>query len=78
VLRLARGGASPAQAGVVRLDVAAPDGTPRPRYGGTLALRGPATWALPLAANDPAGTWQVTATDILSGASERILVPVGE
>jgi hypothetical protein len=76
-LRLALAGATPAEATAVRVEVTAPDGTAMPRYGGTAILRGgPATWRLPLAANDPAGLWQIRATDMMSGASDRIVLPV--
>ena len=61
----------------IELEVIAPDGTKMPRYGGNAILRaGPATWRLPLAASDPAGPWQVKVTDILSGATDRIVLPV--
>lgn len=74
-VRVALGGPSPAEATALRLEAVAPDGTPR--HARTVLLRGAAaTWALPLAASDPAGLWQVRATDMLSGGSDRIAVPV--
>ncbi len=76
-LRLGLSGATPAEATALRVEVTAPDGTAMPRYGGNVVLRGgPATWRLPLAANDPVGLWQVRVTDMLSGASDRIVLPV--
>ena len=78
-LRLSLAGPSPAAATALRLDVTAPDGTPAPRYAATLLLRGePATWHLPLAASDPPGAWHVRATDMLSGATDRVVVLVGQ
>lgn len=76
-LRLGLAGASPATAPVLRIDVTGPDGTPRLRLSGNVALRkGAATWPLPLAANDPPGLWQVRLTDMLSGATDRLALPV--
>lgn len=76
-LRLSLAGPTPAEATALRVEVLAPDGTPMPRYGGTAIVRGaPVTWRLPLAASDPAGQWQVHVTDMLSGASDRIVLPV--
>jgi hypothetical protein len=77
-LRLTLAGPTPAEATALHVEVTAPDGTPMPRYGGTAILRGPApaTWRLPLAASDPPGLWQVRVTDKLSGASDRIVLPV--
>jgi hypothetical protein len=76
-LRLSLTAPSPAEATALRIEVFAPDGTPAPRYGGTAILRGePVPWRLPLAASDPAGLWQVRVTDMLSGATDRIVLPV--
>ena len=77
VLRLGLAGPSPATAPVLRVDVTGPDGAPRPRLSGNVVLRkGAATWLLPLAASDPPGVWQVRLTDMLSGATDRLALPV--
>ena len=76
-LRLGHAAPSPATSPVLRLEVTAPDGTPRPRLSATLVLRnGAATWKLPFAANDPPGLWQLRLTDLLSGSTDRLALPV--
>ncbi|NLF16280.1 MAG: hypothetical protein GX595_03355, partial [Lentisphaerae bacterium] len=68
---------------VLHLAVADPDGRPRPDYTrNLLAPAGRLTTVLPLAANDPPGTWTLHARDVLTGqtASARVEVtlPPGE
>jgi hypothetical protein len=77
-LRLALAGPTPADATALRVDVTAPDGSAVARYSGNIVLRGAATWHLPLAASDPPGLWRVRATDVLSGISESVVMPVGQ
>lgn len=77
VLRLGLAGPSLATAPVLRVDVSGPDGAPRPSLSGNVTLRkGTASWPLPLAASDPTGLWHVRLTDILSGATDRLALPV--
>jgi hypothetical protein len=53
---------------VIRVEVAAPDGKPRPYYARNLfSLDGDCRVAIPLALNDPAGEWVVTARDVVTG-----------
>jgi hypothetical protein len=76
-LRLALAARSPAEASVLRIDVAGPDGRRVAAYSGTVVLRrAPVAWRLPLAASDAPGLWQIRATDILSGAETRLALPV--
>ena len=70
-------GKAEAEAAVMRVEVFDPTGQPVPRYAGNAVLRdGRATWHLPLALNDAPGLWKVRATDILSGTSESLALPV--
>jgi hypothetical protein len=55
---------------LVRVQVTGPDGKRRPEYSENLLLtEGTATFVLPAALNDPAGTYRLDAADVLSGAS---------
>lgn len=72
-LRLGLAGHSPAAATVLRLVVTGPDGTQRPTLSGRAVLHnGRAAWTLLLPPGEAAGSWQVTATDVLSGASAQL------
>lgn len=76
-LQLAPAGATSAALHVYRVDVLDPAGVERPHYAANLiAPRGRASLALPIALNDPPGSWQVRVTDRLSGmrVSARIEV----
>lgn len=66
--RVAVEGGGPTQA--VRVTVQRPDGTEVADYAQTLIVRdGAATGTIPLAFDDPAGTWHITARSALTGAS---------
>jgi hypothetical protein len=76
--KLARGGdarigiafvrAHPAARPVLRIEVLDPSGTVVPHYSGNLvAAGGAASHLVPVAHNDPAGTWQVRVRDVYSG-----------
>ncbi len=68
MLRIGWEGASPAALHVVHLEVTDPAGRLLRHYSGNLLARGPfVTHSLPLALNDPIGTWRVRATDVISG-----------
>ncbi len=55
---------------VIRVGVVGPDGKDRPYYGAMLRGDGPVrAWRIPFALNDPAGTWTIAATDVVSGVS---------
>ncbi len=76
-LRLALAARSPAESHAVRIEVLDPTGKPVPRYGGNALLQGGrATWSLPLALSDTPGLWHIRATDILSGTTARLALPV--
>jgi hypothetical protein len=77
VLHLDLAGPSAAARSVLHVEVRDPSGKRVPYYSGNVvAPGGTAEWLLPLALNDPVGTWQVRATDLLSGqtAAAEILV----
>lgn len=62
---------------VVRLEVAGPDGRPLACFAANLdAPSGRFTCDLPLALNDPAGRWSVTATDCISRKAVTMMVTV--
>ncbi len=54
--------------GLFNLEVFDPEGRAEPLYGGNL-FAGPGwqSWRLPLALNDPAGSWEIRVTDVASG-----------
>ena len=76
-LRLSHAAPSPAAAAVLRLEVIAPDGTPRSRLSANIVLRQRSiAWPLPLAADDPPGLWQLRVIDMLTGGTDRLALPV--
>jgi hypothetical protein len=74
-----RGAAASARAlSVYRADVIAPDGRAIGHYGGTLvAVGGRALLRIPIAINDPIGTWKVELRDMVNGRTvDRALTVV--
>jgi hypothetical protein len=62
---------------VLHMQVRAPDGSTDMRYSGNVIATDPhAEWRIPLALNDAAGTWSVTATDMASGWSATAAMAV--
>jgi hypothetical protein len=62
------GSNSPAEHGVIHLDVVDPDGSAVDYYSKNLLASGPMTaYTLPLAFSDKIGTWKLRATDLPSG-----------
>ena len=61
---------------VVRLRVLRPDGTEATCYAkNLLAKSGEAAWTIPFAPSDPPGTWQVEATEVISGSRRTVPCP---
>lgn len=57
---------------VVRLELLTPDGKPYNLYARNLILKsGPHTERIPIALNDPAGTWRVRARDVATGETQE-------
>ncbi len=68
----------PQTSGIVHVDIVDPRDRVVPAYSGNLiATHGDALELLPLAVNDPSGTWQIRATDVLSGQTATALFRVG-
>jgi hypothetical protein len=62
---------------VLRLEVARPDGTPHPAYAANVpAAGGRAGHHFTPAWNDPTGTWQVRATDVMSGRNAEAVIAI--
>jgi hypothetical protein len=60
---------------LVRFHVSAPDGTPVPAYSANVLLEGgPARVVLPSALNDPAGTYTLRVTDVVTGAAAEAAI----
>jgi hypothetical protein len=69
--------ASPAAFPVLHAEVTDPSGKIIDHYSGNLiAPGGAASLSLPLALNDPAGTWRIRVTDLLSGQTATMAVQV--
>lgn len=65
--------------GVLIVEVIAPDGKPRPHYGGNLTARdGRAEAAFRTALNDPPGRWTIRAADYVSGVSGSATFDLGK
>jgi len=61
----------------LRVEVIGPDGKPRDFYAANVfATQGRAKGALRFALNDPRGTWQITARDVVSRATGKAAVSV--
>ena len=76
-VRLALGTATPAAAHILHMEAIGPDGKAVPHYSGNLqAPGGRATWHLPLAWNDAAGTWTIRVRDMLSGHAASVSIAV--
>ncbi|HYM12431.1 MAG TPA: alpha-amylase family protein [Bryobacterales bacterium] len=74
---LSFGGATPAAAHVLHVDVIDPSGkTVLPYSGNVLARRGHASRPLPLALHDPAGKWEIRVKDLLSGQTRTAAIEV--
>jgi hypothetical protein len=70
---------SPGAFDILHVDIIGPDGSVVPHYSGnSLAPGGTAAKRLPLAFNDPVGTWQIRVTDVLSGQSTTARLEVSE
>jgi hypothetical protein len=68
---------SPANSHLLHIDVADPSGKIVAYYSGNLlAAGGRSVKLLPMAANDPAGKWEVRVKDLLSGQSQTVMVEV--
>jgi hypothetical protein len=64
---------APAGYHVIRFTATGPDGQERACYAANVAVdRGVGEHVLPLALNDPPGTWTATATDVASGAKATV------
>lgn len=62
---------------VCRVEVADPAGKARPEYEDrTLCPDGTGTYVLPLAYNDPVGTWTLRVTEVVSGKATELAVQV--
>jgi hypothetical protein len=76
-LGVALAGPSEAAFHILHVAVTDPAGRTVTYYSGNLRLRHRrAAWRIPLALNDPAGTWRVRVTDALSGESTTVSMPV--
>lgn len=76
-LRLGLAAAAPDVLSVVRVEVAGPDGRPRPWYAANAVIRGATGQAtVPLALNDPPGEWRLTARDVATGLTAQARVTV--
>ena len=70
-------GATEAPYHVLRIEVAGPDGKPRPHYTRNITHTSRETsFTVPLALSDPAGEWTITVRDVLSGEVGRVAVEV--
>ncbi len=70
-------GASPAAFPVLHAEITDPSGKTIDDYSGNLiAPGGAASLRFPLALNDPAGTWRIRVTDLLSGQTAATEVQV--
>jgi hypothetical protein len=76
-IRIAPAGPSPAAFHVFHVEVTDPDGRlVRPYSGNVIADGETATHPLPLALNDPVGTWRIRVTDASSGQAAEATVDV--
>jgi hypothetical protein len=67
-LGLSFDGPAPGAVHILHVDTADPTGRLVPYYGGNVrATAGRAEKLLPLAGSDPAGAWQITVRDVLTG-----------
>ncbi|HUZ72209.1 MAG TPA: alpha-amylase family protein [Stellaceae bacterium] len=77
VLRISFAGSSGAAFHVLHVTVMDPSGRTDRAYSGNIRMRrGGGAWRIPLALNDPVGTWRVRVTDALSGLSATAAVRV--
>lgn len=59
---------------IVRVEATDPGGRQRPELSGNLDFRGQGAFVVPLAANDPPGTWKIRARDVVTGATHDLEV----